>query len=57
MILFLKVKRIIKGKKIYLFMNNQNKIKPLEGTVTDNSLVKARKVKTQRIKETIKKSL
>ena len=56
--LFQKVKQIVKGRNLTLF-NELESIKPLDtvATDTDTTLAKAREIKTQRIKESIKETI
>ena len=54
--LFQKVKQIVKGRNLTLF-NELELIKPLDTVATDTTLIKAREIKTQRIKESIKKTI
>jgi len=54
--LFEKVKQIVKGRNLTLF-NEMEQIKPLDTVSTDTTLIKAREIKTQRIKETIKETI
>ena len=54
--LFQKVKQIVKGRNLTLF-NELELIKPLDTVATDTTLIKAREIKTQRIKESIKKTM
>ena len=54
--LFEKVKQIVKGRNFTLF-NEMEQIKPLDTAATDNTLIKAREIKTQRIKQSIKETI
>ena len=54
--LFQKVKQIVKGRNLTLF-NELESIKPLDTVATDTTLAKARELKTQRIKESIKETI
>ena len=54
--LFQKVKQIVKGRNLTLF-NELELIKPLDTVATDTTLAKARELKTQRIKESIKETI
>ena len=54
--LFQKVKQIVKGRNLTLF-NELESIKPLDTVATDTTLAKAREIKTQRIKESIKETI
>ena len=56
--LFQKVKQIVKGRNLTLF-NELELIKPLDTVATDinTTLAKAREIKTQRIKESIKETI
>ena len=54
--LFEKVKQIVKGRNLTLF-NEMEQIKPLDTVSTDTTLIKAREIKTQRIKESIKETI
>ena len=54
--LFQKVKQIVKGRNLTLF-NELESIKPLDTVATDNTLQQAREIKTQRIKQSIKKTI
>ena len=54
--LFQKVKQIVKGRNLTLF-NELESIKPLDTVATDTTLIKAREIKTQRIKESIKETI
>lgn len=56
--LFQKVKQIVKGRNLTLF-NELESIKPLDTVATDTNttLAKAREIKTQRIKESIKETI
>lgn len=54
--LFQKVKQIVKGRNLTLF-NELELIKPLDTVATDTTLSKAREIKTQRIKESIKETI
>ena len=54
--LFHKVKQIVKGRNFTLF-NEMEQIKPLDTAATDTTLIKAREIKTQRIKQSIKETI
>ena len=54
--LFQKVKQIVKGRNLTLF-NELESIKPLDTVATNNTLQQAREIKTQRIKQSIKKTI
>ncbi len=54
--LFLKIKRIVNARNLSIF-EQLEQIKPLEELTTDNSLIKAREIKTQRIKQSIKETI
>ena len=54
--LFQKVKQIVKGRNLTLF-NELESIKPLDTVATDITLAKAREIKTQRIKQSIKEAI
>ena len=54
--LFEKVKQIVKGRNFTLF-NEMEQIKPLDTAATDTTLIKAREIKTQRIKQSIKETI
>ena len=54
--LFQKVKQIVKGRNLTLF-NELEAIKPLDTVATDTTLIKAREIKTQRIKQSIKETI
>lgn len=51
--LFQKVKQIVKGRNLSIYEELEN-IKPLNTFATDTTLNKAREIKTQRIKQSIK---
>lgn len=53
--LFEKVKQIVKGRNLTLF-NELEQLKPLE-TTADATLIKARELKTQRVKQSIKETI
>lgn len=53
--LFKKVKQIVKGRNLSIY-EQLEEIKPI-AAATDNSLTKARELKTQRVKETIKETI
>jgi hypothetical protein len=57
--LFQKVKQIVKGRNLSIY-EELEKITPLDAVATittDTSLIKARTVKTQRIKQSIKETI
>ena len=54
--LFQKVKQIVKGRNLSIYEELEN-IKPLDTVATDTTLNKAREVKTQRIKQSIKETI
>ena len=54
--LFQKVKQIVKGRNLSIY-EQLEEIKPLDTVATDTTLAKAREIKTQRIKETIKETI
>ena len=54
--LFQKVKQIVKGRNLSIY-EQLEEIKPLDTVTTDNTLIKAREVKTQRIKQSIKETI
>ena len=54
--LFHKVKQIVKSRNLSIY-EQLEEIKPLDTVTTDNTLIKAREVKTQRIKQSIKETI
>ena len=54
--LFQKVKQIVKGRNLSIY-EQLEEIKPLDTVTTDNTLIKAREIKTQRIKQSIKETI
>lgn len=54
--LFNKVKQIVKGRNLSIY-EELEELKPLEAIAEDNSLIKAREIKTQRIKQSIKETI
>jgi hypothetical protein len=54
--LFQKVKQIVKSRNLSIF-EQLEEIKPLDKITTDTTLQQARKIKTQRIKESIKETI
>ena len=54
--LFHKVKQIVKSRNLSIY-EQLEEIKPLDTVTTDNTLAKAREIKTQRIKESIKETI
>ena len=54
--LFHKVKQIVKSRNLSIY-EQLEEIKPLDTVTTDNTLAKAREVKTQRIKQSIKETI
>jgi len=54
--LFNNVKKIVKGRNLSIY-EQLEKIRPLEAVGTDNTLTKAREIKTQRIKQSIKETI
>ena len=54
--LFQKVKQIVKGRNLSIYEQLEN-IKPLDTVATDNTLQKARELKTQRVKQSIEQSI
>ncbi len=54
--LFKKVKQIVKGRNLSIYEELEN-IKPLDAVVTDTALIKARAIKTQRVKQSIKETI
>ena len=54
--LFHKVKQIVKSRNLSIY-EQLEEIKPLDTVTTDNTLIKAREVKTQRIKLSIKETI
>lgn len=54
--LFQKVKQIVKGRNLSIYEELEN-IKPLDTVTTDTTLNKAREIKTQRIKQSIKETI
>ena len=54
--LFHKVKQIVKSRNLSIY-EQLEEIKPLDTVATDNTLIKAREVKTQRIKQSIKETI
>ena len=54
--LFNKVKQIVKSRNLSIY-EQLEEIKPLDTVTTDNTLIKAREVKTQRIKQSIKETI
>ena len=54
--LFKKVKQIVKGRNLSIY-EQLEEIKPLDTVATDTTLIKAREIKTQRIKESIKETI
>jgi hypothetical protein len=53
--LFIKVKKIVKGRNSSIY-EQLEQLKPY-ANITDNSLAKAREIKTQRVKQTIKETI
>lgn len=54
--LFHKVKQIVKSRNLSIY-EQLEEIKPLDTVTTDNTLIKAREIKTQRIKQSIKETI
>ena len=54
--LFQKVKQIVKSRNLSIY-EQLEEIKPLDTVTTDNTLAKAREIKTQRIKQSIKETI
>ena len=54
--LFHKVKQIVKSRNLSTY-EQLEEITPLDTVTTDNTLAKAREVKTQRIKQSIKETI
>ena len=54
--LFQKVKQIVKGRNLSIYEQLED-IKPLDTVATDNTLQKARELKSQRVKQTIKETI
>lgn len=54
--LFQKVKQIVKGRNLSIY-EQLELIKPLKTVATDTTLNKAREIKTQRIKHSIKETI
>ncbi len=54
--LFHKVKQIVKSRNLSIY-EQLEEIKILDTVATDNTLIKAREVKTQRIKQSIKETI
>jgi hypothetical protein len=54
--LFQKVKQIVKGRNLSIYEELEN-IKPLDTVVIDNTLQKAREVKTAKVKQSIKETI
>lgn len=54
--LFQKVKQIVKGRNLSIYEQLEN-IKPLDTLATNNTLAKARELKTQKVKQSIKETL
>ena len=54
--LFHKVKQIVKSRNLSIY-EQLEEIKPLDTVTTDNTLAKAREIKTQRIKQSIKETI
>ena len=54
--LFQKVKQIVKGRNLSIYEQLEN-IKPLDTVATDNTLQKARELKTQKVKQLIRETI
>jgi hypothetical protein len=54
--LFHKVKQIVKGRNLSIY-EELEQLKPLDAVATDTTLIKAREIKTQRIKQSIKETI
>ncbi|MCT7405027.1 hypothetical protein [Aliarcobacter cryaerophilus] len=54
--LFKKVKQIVKGRNLSIY-EQLEEIKPLDTVATDNTLTKAREIKTQKVKQSIKETI
>ena len=54
--LFQKVKQIVKGRNLSIYEQLEN-IKPLDTVGTDNTLQKARELKSQRVKQLIRETI
>ena len=54
--LFQKVKQIVKGRNLSIYEELEN-IKPLDTVATNNTLAKARELKTKRVKQLIGRTI
>ena len=54
--LFQKVKQIVKSRNLSIY-EELERLKPLDTFISDTTLIKARTIKTQRIKQSIKETI